>query len=110
VLAPKIVVPVPPGATVPHAGPGYPVTGTDLQEDSLLDRLRSLFNRPPTAEDDVEPDTHVARTRETGGAPGDDGDRATTTGTGPSGEFVGRAGGQDVGYAGETGAERRAES
>ena len=76
----------------------------------MLDRLRSLFNRPATAEDDVEPDTHVARTRETGGAPGDGGDRATTTGTGPSDEFVGRVGGQDVGYAGETGAERRAQS
>ena len=37
----------------------------------MLDRLRSLFNRPATAEDDVEPDTSVARTRETGGAPGD---------------------------------------
>jgi len=46
----------------------------------MLDRLRSLFNR------------------------------ATTTGTGPSEEFVGRVSGQDVGYAGETGAERRAES
>jgi hypothetical protein len=49
----------------------------------MLDRLRALLNRPRTAEDDVEPDTHVARTRETGGAPGDTGDRASTTGTGP---------------------------
>jgi hypothetical protein len=76
----------------------------------MFDRLRSLFNRPPTAEDDVEPDTHVARTRETGGEAADGGDRASTTGTGPSEEFVGRVSGQDVGYAGETGAERRAES
>jgi hypothetical protein len=76
----------------------------------MLDRVRELFDHPKTAEDDVEPDTHVARTRETGGEPGDDGDRATTTGTGPSEEFVGRVSGQDVGYAGETGAERRAEA
>ena len=75
----------------------------------MLDRLRDLVHRPRTAEDDVEPDTQVARTRETGGGPGDDGDRATTTGTGRNEEFVGRVGGQDVGYAGETGAERRAD-
>ena len=43
----------------------------------MLDRLRALLNRPRTAEDDVEPDTHVARNRETGGAPGDTGDRAS---------------------------------
>ena len=41
----------------------------------MLDRLRALLNRPSTAEDDVEPDTHVARTRETGGTPDDTGDR-----------------------------------
>jgi hypothetical protein len=74
----------------------------------MLDRLRALLNRPRTAEDDVEPDTHVARTRETGGAPGDTGDRASTTGTGLTEDYVGRIGGQDPGYAGETGAERRA--
>ncbi len=76
----------------------------------MLDRLRDVFDRPATAEDDVEPDAHVARTRETGGGPGDEGDSATTTGTGASEEFVGRVGGQDAGYAGETGAERRAEA
>jgi hypothetical protein len=74
----------------------------------VLERLREWFGRPRTAED-VEPDTQVARTRETGGGPGDGGDRATTTGTGPSEEFVGRVAGQDAGYAGETGAERRAQ-
>lgn len=75
----------------------------------MLDRLRALFGRPRTAEDDVRPDPHVARTRETGGEPGTGGDRATTTGTGPSDGFVGRVSGQDPGFAGETGAERRAE-
>jgi len=34
-------------------------------------------------------------------------DGGSTTGTGRSQTFVGRVGGQDVGYAGETGAERR---
>jgi hypothetical protein len=74
----------------------------------MLDRLRALLNRPRTAEDDVEPDTQVARTRETGGSPDDAGDRGGTTGTGPTEEYVGRISGQDAGYAGETGAERRA--
>jgi hypothetical protein len=74
----------------------------------MLDRLRALLHHPRTAED-VEPDTHVARTRETGGAPDDRGDGASTTGTGPSEEFVGRVAGQDEGFAEETGAERRAQ-
>jgi hypothetical protein len=59
-------------------------------------------------EDDVEPDGAVARTRATGGGPSDEPDAEATTGTGESGTFVGRVAGQDVGYAGETGAERRA--
>ena len=37
-------------------------------------------------------------------------DQGSTTGTTPDGEYVGRVAGQDVGYAGETGAERRAEA
>jgi hypothetical protein len=74
----------------------------------MLERLRGWFGHPPTAED-VEPDPNVARTRETGGGPAAGGDRATTTGTGRSEEFVGRVAGQDAGFAGETGAERRAE-
>ncbi|MBN9099372.1 MAG: hypothetical protein J0I49_14850 [Pseudonocardia sp.] len=72
----------------------------------MLDRLRALFGWPRTAED-VSPDTHTARTRETGGSARTDGDSATTTGTGRSEEFVGRVTGQDEGYAGETGAEAR---
>ena len=36
-------------------------------------------------------------------------DQASTTGTTPDAEYVGRIAGDDLGYAGETGAERRAE-
>lgn len=67
----------------------------------LVDRLRG---RGP--DEDVEPDPHLANSRETGGLPREDGDAASTTGTGASGEFVGR----DEGYAGRTGAEARAEA
>ncbi len=35
-------------------------------------------------------------------------DQGSSTGTTPTPEFVGRIAGDDVGYAGETGAERRA--
>jgi hypothetical protein len=61
-------------------------------------------------QDDVNQDEGQALSRATGGvedpsAP----DQGSTTGTTPSEEFVGRASGEDVGYAGETGAERRAE-
>jgi len=74
----------------------------------MFKKLRALFDRPATAEDDVEPDTAMARTRETGGGPGDDADKATTTGTGKSEEFVGRVAGQDEGDDRESGAEARA--
>jgi hypothetical protein len=62
-------------------------------------------------ENDVQTERHEARSRDTGGvdnpaAP----DQASTTGTSPTPEFVGRVAGDDVGYAGETGAERRAEA
>lgn len=40
--------------------------------------------------------------------PHDDGDGATTTGTGPSEEFVGRVAGDDGGEDRESGAEARA--
>jgi len=36
-------------------------------------------------------------------------DQASTTGTTPKGVYVGRIAGDDVGFAGETGAERRGE-
>jgi len=72
-----------------------------------------------TSEPDVEPDPQIARSRDTGGAPDDpsdhpadqtEGDASGTTGTGDGEEFVGRASGRDLGYAGETGAEARAEA
>jgi hypothetical protein len=59
------------------------------------------------AEDDVPLDDAVANSRDVN----DDGDPDVpegTTGPGGNGEFVGRISGQDEGYAGETGAERRA--
>ena len=64
---------------------------------------------PRPGEDDVDRDDAQALSRATGGVP-DPGapDQHSTTGTTESGEFVGRVQGQDVGYAGETGAERRA--
>jgi hypothetical protein len=59
-------------------------------------------------EADVDGDDAEALSRVTGGAADADGpDADATTGGGPSGTFVGRDAGQDVGYAGETGAERR---
>jgi hypothetical protein len=63
---------------------------------------------PRPGEDDVDRDDAVALSRATGGGDSDEPDAGSTTGTGESGTFVGRVTGQDVGYAGETGAERRA--
>ena len=63
---------------------------------------------PRPGEDDVERDDAQALSRATGGVAGEEPDADSTTGTGDSGTFVGRVAGQDVGYAGETGAERRA--
>ena len=63
----------------------------------------------PHSEPDVPADPAQAELRVTGGDPAaEEPDAEGTTGTGESGEFVGRTSGQDVGYAGETGAERRA--
>ncbi len=65
----------------------------------------------PHSESDVPADSAVAESRDTGGNPdAEEPDSLGTTGTGDSDEFVGRVAGQDVGYAGETGAERRAEA
>jgi hypothetical protein len=63
---------------------------------------------PRPSEEDVEPDDAQALSRATGGGGSDAPDAGATTGTGDSESFVGRVAGQDVGYAGETGAERRA--
>jgi hypothetical protein len=61
-------------------------------------------------EDDVATDEGLANSRPTGGDGGQGGDAGSTTGTGESGEFVGRTAGQDLGYEEETGAEARAEA
>ncbi len=58
-------------------------------------------------EDEVPVDPHVANSRPVN-QDGDPEEYEDTTGPGGNGEFVGRIAGQDVGYAGETGAERRA--
>lgn len=63
---------------------------------------------PRPGEEDVDRDDAQALSRATGGEPSGEPDAESTTGTGESEEFVGRVAGQDVGYAGETGAERRA--
>lgn len=63
---------------------------------------------PRPGEEDVDRDDAQALSRATGGEDDDQPDATTTTGTGDSGTFVGRTSGQDVGYADETGAERRA--
>lgn len=69
-----------------------------------------------SSEPDVSVDPQLARTRETGGSPDDhpdeptEGDNPGTTGTGEAEEFVGRVAGRDLGYAGQTGAEARAEA
>jgi hypothetical protein len=62
------------------------------------------------SESDIDPDPALANARETGGVPDEDAqDQAVTTGTTPKGDYVGRVAGDDLGYAEETGAERRAE-
>jgi len=63
---------------------------------------------PRPGEDDTERDDAHALSRATGGGASEEPDANSTTGTGDSQTFVGRVAGQDVGYAGETGAERRA--
>jgi hypothetical protein len=62
-------------------------------------------------ETDVAHDPNVATSRDTGGiADEQQVDQASTTGTTPTPEYVGRIAGDDVGYAEETGAERRAQA
>jgi hypothetical protein len=63
------------------------------------------------AESDVQADPKRADSRDTGGVPDPDKpDQASTTGTTPDDEYVGRVAGDDPGYVEETGAERRAEA
>ncbi|MEJ2887157.1 hypothetical protein [Actinomycetospora aeridis] len=62
-------------------------------------------------ESDAGHDPRTAASRVTGGAhPENEGDQGSVTGTGETDVFVGRAAGQDPGYAGETGAEARREA
>ncbi len=61
-------------------------------------------------EDDVADDQGQALSRATGGDEDPSKpDQHSSTGTTDNEVFVGRVSGQDVGYAGETGAERRAQ-
>lgn len=61
------------------------------------------------SEDDTDRDPHQARSRATGGVSDPTGSNdPSTTGTAPNGTFVGRVAGDDSGFEGETGAERRA--
>jgi hypothetical protein len=61
------------------------------------------------AESDTSSDDHVAGSRDTGGVENPDApDQASTTGTTPSSEFVGRVAGTDESDVGESGAEARA--
>jgi hypothetical protein len=69
-------------------------------------------NSNDKGEDDVARDPQVATSRATGGVDDDErdaDDQASTTGTSETPEYVGRIAGDDVGYAGETGAERRSQ-
>ena len=64
---------------------------------------------PRPHEEDVRPDDKQALSRATGGVDNPDmPDQGSATGTTPSGEFVGRVAGQDVGYAEEQGSDRLA--
>jgi hypothetical protein len=71
--------------------------------------MRNPFRRDPRpGEVDAQRDDAEALSRATGGdAESDDPNTASTTSPSRTEEFVGRAAGDDLGYSGETGAERR---
>jgi hypothetical protein len=78
--------------------------------DPTWSDLMGLFRRKKP-ETDVPMDTAVAWSRDQGGEPDERfPDRNSTTGTTPSGEFVGRASGDDPGDVEPSGAERRAQA
>jgi hypothetical protein len=82
---------------------------------SVWSRVARWAGRPdPDGEgsgEDVAADPGLASNRATGGEHDElSGDRGSVTGTGRSEVFVGRIAGDDLGYAEETGAERRAEA
>lgn len=63
------------------------------------------------SESDAGHDPRTAASRVTGGEHTENrGDQGSVTGTGDTDIFVGRPGGHDLGYAGETGAEARQEA
>ncbi|WP_433471126.1 hypothetical protein [Saccharomonospora azurea] len=73
---------------------------------NLLGRREPASSTAP--ESDVADDPAVSRARPSGGRPGDErGDNASSTGPGHNDPVVGRISGDDLGYVGETGAERR---
>lgn len=73
-----------------------------------MGRREPVSSSAPEA--DAADDPAVSRTRATGGRHGDErSDNPSSTGPGHSGTFVGRVEGQDLGYAEETGAERRSQ-
>ena len=75
----------------------------------MSDQQGTDHDRGIEREKDVPVDDATAASRATGGDDEANTDDAEgTTGTGESGEFVGRVSGQDEGYAGLTGAEARA--
>jgi hypothetical protein len=61
---------------------------------SVLERLKRWRLAHQLNESDAPADTSTAMTRSEGGAP--DGDTPATTGTGASGEFVGRVAGDET--------------
>jgi len=74
----------------------------------LRSKLMPASGSKPHSETDVPGDDAVVESRETGGdADAAGADVVGTTGTGETEEFVGRVAGDDAGYEGETGAERR---
>jgi hypothetical protein len=87
-----------------------PPAWVQVDDNGLLTDRGSVFKRSKS-EDDVASDPKVAGSRDTGGVGDpDQPDQNSVTGTTPNEEFVGRVQGTDVGYAGETGAERRAQA
>jgi hypothetical protein len=82
---------------------------------TVLTRIRELWRKDregrKLGESDAPAEAGTARTRATGGAPQPDApDTHSTTGSTPSDTFVGRAGGDDPGSVGQTGAEARADA
>lgn len=77
---------------------------------SLSDRLAARRRRRRLGESDAPTDPAAPGTRATGGVPDTHApDAHSTTGTTPSDTFVGRASGDDVGAAEQTGGEVRAQ-